>query len=319
MSASSETPPPTPSETLAAIAAQFARGAGEILLGLFGKRVEVDYKNKAKTDPVSEADTASQEFLTKAIAAKFPGHGVFGEEKPKDKDEARREGEREVPDYLWVLDPLDGTKNFLNGLPIWGCSVGVLLRGRPVAGAVFTPEPGPDGGGTIYRASEGGGAFRDGHPIRVAGDEQPTGKLIASLPGSHWTQFRPTGPLKSGLGEVRAPGSMAYELALVARGGLHYALFGAPSIWDVAAGVLIVREAGGTPLVRRDGTDRWETLESFFPPERLPKNIDAARRWRRSLLAGNPALCKFISANIRKVNRPRLWADKRWTGNRPRG
>ncbi len=134
MSASSETPPPTPSETLAAIAAQFARGAGEILLGLFGKRVEVDYKNKAKTDPVSEADTASQEFLTKAIAAKFPCHGVFGEEKPKDKDEARREGEREVPDYLWVLDPLDGTKNFLNGLAVWGCSVGVLHQGRPVAG-----------------------------------------------------------------------------------------------------------------------------------------------------------------------------------------
>ncbi len=304
-------PPAPPPAELAAAAAALAREAGKILLGLFGKRVKVDYKNKAKTDPVSEADTASQNFLTKAINEKFPSHGVLGEEKPKDKDEARREGEREVPDYLWVLDPLDGTKNFLNGLPIWGCSVGVLLRGRAVAGAIFTPEPGPEGG-TIYRASVGGGAFRDDHPIQVAEDDKPTGKRIVSLPGSHWTQFRPTGPLKTSLGEVRAPGSMAYELALVARGGLHYALFGAPSIWDVAAGVLIVREAGGAPLIRRDGTDRWETLESFFPAENLPKNIDAARKWRRSLLVGNPGLCKFISANIRKVNRPRLWTGKRF-------
>jgi myo-inositol-1(or 4)-monophosphatase len=300
-------------EALAASAAEFARGAGDILLGLFGKRIVVDYKNKAKTDPVSEADRASQDFLSQAIAARYPGHGILGEEISGDKEEAKREGAREVPDYLWVLDPLDGTKNFLNGLSVWGCSVGVLHKGRPVAGAIFTPEPGggasPGGeGGTIYRASEGGGAFRGEHPIRVADDEKPTGKRIASLPASHWTQFRPTGALKSSMGEVRAPGSMAYELALVARGGLHYALFGAPSIWDVAAGVLIVREAGGAPFVRRQGTDRWDELEAFFPPDGLPKNIDAARKWRRSLLAGNPALCRFISSNIRKVNRPRLWA-----------
>ncbi|MBT4092675.1 MAG: hypothetical protein HOE85_01800, partial [Nitrospinaceae bacterium] len=95
------------------------------------------------------------------------------------------------------------------------------------------------------------------------------------------------------------------------RGGLHYALFGAPSIWDVAAGVLIVKEAGGRPVIRQNGTDRWEPFENFFPPENLPKNIDAARKWRRSLLVGNPELTKFISTNIRKVNRPGLWTKKR--------
>ncbi|HBK80378.1 MAG TPA: hypothetical protein DDZ83_12055 [Nitrospinae bacterium] len=301
-------------EELAAAAVDFAQGAGDILLGLFGKRVEVDYKNKAKTDPVSEADTASQAFLTQAIAARYPGHAVLGEEKPKDKDEAKREGEREIAEYLWVLDPLDGTKNFLNGLSVWGCSVGVLRNGRPVAGAIFTPESAPKSstgeGGVIYRAWEGGGAYRGDRPIEVAGDDKPTGKRIASLPGAYWMQFRPTGPLKSGMGEIRATGSISYELALVARGGLHYALFGAPSIWDVAAGVLIVREAGGDPMVRRGGTDRWDSFEAFFPPDQLPKNIDAARKWRQSLLAGNPPLCRFISSNLKKVNRPRLWTRK---------
>ncbi|OGL58235.1 MAG: hypothetical protein A3I72_05985 [Candidatus Tectomicrobia bacterium RIFCSPLOWO2_02_FULL_70_19] len=294
-------------EALAASAAEFARGAGEILLGLFGKRVEVSYKDKNQSDPVSEADRASQAYLQERILARYPGHGVLGEEKPKDAEAARAEGAQAVPEHLWVLDPLDGTKNFLNGLAVWGCSVGVLRRGRPVAGAIFTPEPGMTAG-TIYRAWAGGGAFRGDYPIQVAPEEKPTAKRISSLPGSYLTQFRPTGPLKaSGLGEVRAPGSITYELALVARGGLHYALFGAPSIWDVAAGVLLVKEAGGLPLVRRPGADLWDPFEAFYPEEDSPKSLGLARKWRRSILVGNPSLGRFIAQNLRKVNRPRFW------------
>ena len=311
-----ESAPLESAEALAASAAEFAGAAGELLLGLFGKRVEVDYKNKQKTDPVSEADRASQRALTDSIAARYPGHAVLGEEKPKDEEEAKREAAQSLPDYLWVLDPLDGTKNFLNGLAVWGCSVGVLHRGRPVAGAIFTPESsgsggggarGGDGGGTVYRAWAGGGAWRDGRPIRVAGEDQPTGKRIATLPGAYWTQFRATGPLKRSLGEIRSTGSMAYEQALVARGGLHYAILGTPSIWDVTAGVLLVKEAGGEALALRPGSQRWDPLASFYPQGEAPKDLGATRRWRRPLLFANPALGRFIAAHIRKVNRPRLW------------
>jgi myo-inositol-1(or 4)-monophosphatase len=306
-----DAPPPLESaDALAASAAEFAGAAGRLLLGLFGKRVEVDYKNKQKTDPVSEADRASQRALTDSITARYPGHAVLGEEKPKDETETKREAVRALPEYLWVLDPLDGTKNFLNGLAVWGCSVGVLHRGRPVAGAIFTPESSGSGGegrGTIYRAWEGGGAWRDGRPIRVAGDDQPTGKRIATLPGAYWTQFRATGPLKRSLGEIRSTGSMAYDQALVARGGLHYAILGTPSIWDVAAGVLLVKEAGGEALALRSGSQRWSPLASFYPQGEAPKDLEAARRWRRPLLFANPALASFIAAHIRKVNRPRLW------------
>jgi len=300
---SSHTPSP---KECATAAAEFAQGAGNILLNLFGKQVEVDYKNKAKTDPVSEADTASQDFLSKAIAARYPDHAVLGEEKPADKDEAKRESENETVDYLWVLDPLDGTKNFLNGLSIWGCSVGLLHKGRPVAGAIFTPESTPDTGGVIYRAWEGGGAYRGEQPIEVASDDRPTAKRIASFPGAYWMQFRPKGPLKSGMGEVRATGSITYELSLVARGGLHYALFGAPNIWDVAAGIIIVREAGGDPLVRRGGTDHWDSFDAFFSQGPLPIKVDAVRKWQQSLIVGNSSLCRFVSSNLKKVNRPHL-------------
>jgi hypothetical protein len=79
----------------------------------------------------------------------------------------------------------------------------------------------------------------------------------------------------------------------------------------VAAGVLIVREAGGLPLIRRNGTDNWDPFENFFPPDNLPKNIDAARKWRRSLLVGNHELTKYIATHIRKVNRPGFWTKKR--------
>ena len=79
--------------------------------------------------------------------------------------------------------------------------MGVLRNGRPVAGAIFTPESAPKfstgEGGVIYRAWEGGGAYRGDRPIEVAGDDKPTGKRIASLPGAYWMQFRPTGPLLS--------------------------------------------------------------------------------------------------------------------------
>ncbi|MEE9276745.1 MAG: inositol monophosphatase [bacterium] len=303
--------PPSPEE-MAGAAAEFAAEAGRLLLGLFGKRVEVDYKNKAKTDPVSEADRASQDLLTRAIGARYPGHAVLGEEKPKDEAEAKKEGERTAPEHLWVLDPLDGTKNFLNGMAVWACSVAVLREGRPVAGAIFTPEASGGGeggteGGRVYRAWEGGGAFLGERKIQVAEDERPTGRRIASLPAAYWTQYRPTGPLRSNLGEVRAPGSIAYELALVARGGLHYALFGGPSIWDAAAGVLLVREAGGLPLLRLPGADRWAPFESFFPAGGGPRRLEDVRRWRRALLVGNPELVHHLAANLRKVNRPRLW------------
>ncbi|HCH10345.1 MAG TPA: inositol monophosphatase, partial [Dehalococcoidia bacterium] len=70
------------------------------------------------------------------------------------------------PDFLWVLDPLDGTKNFLHGLPVYACSVGVLYKGAPVAGAVFVPWP-VEGGGIVFHAHKGGGAFADSEMISV--------------------------------------------------------------------------------------------------------------------------------------------------------
>ena len=116
-----------------------ARGAGEILSAYFGVQILVEYKDEHQRDPVTEVDKKAQEYLVKEITERFPDHGILGEE---DADDS----ESPAPDFLWVLDPLDGTTNFLNGLPVYACSVGLLYRGRPLVGALYLPWPKPAGG-----------------------------------------------------------------------------------------------------------------------------------------------------------------------------
>ncbi|MGH2603431.1 MAG: inositol monophosphatase family protein, partial [Dehalococcoidia bacterium] len=112
-------------------ASGWAHEAGQLLLARFRTALTVEYKSKGRQDPVTEADRESERFLHQAIHARFPEHGVLGEE--------GAEAAQGAP-FVWVLDPLDGTTNYINGLPLWCVSVGVLWRGRPVAAAIFTPS-----------------------------------------------------------------------------------------------------------------------------------------------------------------------------------
>ena len=101
-----------PSSDLVAIesaAVEFAQGAGDLLAGHFGRAISVEYKDKAQQDPVTAADKETQAYLERRIAERFPEHGILGEE-----DDASADGDRLAPDILWVLDPLDGTTNFMN-------------------------------------------------------------------------------------------------------------------------------------------------------------------------------------------------------------
>ena len=121
---------------------EMARGAGRLLAERFARGVRAEFKDRKKNrDPVTEADRQSQEFLRKEIGTHFPGHAILGEEK------LSQEGER--PEWVWVLDQLDGTNNFLRGLDVYGVSIGVLHEGRPVVGAIFLAGAGGGGGGRV--------------------------------------------------------------------------------------------------------------------------------------------------------------------------
>ena len=289
-------------------AADMARGAGEILSGYFGQArslLEVSYKDKNERDPVSKADTESQEFLRQAISNHFPDHTILGEE---DADE-----EQATPanDFVWILDPLDGTKNFLGGLPLYACSIGVLHRGVPLVGALFVPWPGEDGG-TVLHARKGGGAFAGQERIAVFDSDQPGPNMLVTLPGSFRGSYRFDKAMRGKVGEVRTLGSIAYELALTARGVLQYSVITGSHLWDVAGGVVLVTEAGGLAMRGRQRRGpgsffrpvSWESAKTLVRSWRSGETTTAdLRRWSGRLVLGSPRIVQYVTSSMRSRSR----------------
>lgn len=293
-------------------AIRLAREAGALLLDSFQQEHQVEYKSSGHQDPVTEVDRNADELLTAGIQRQFPQHGILSEETPEPHGVDR--------DFLWVVDPLDGTANFVNRYPFFGVSIGVLYHGTPVVGALFIPSP-LTSGGQVVHARRGGGAFADEAPIHIYKEKEPSQTGLVSMPAHFWSQFRLGKELRRRLGEARITGSIVYELALVASGVLQYAAFSGPKLWDVAAGVLIVREAGGEVLVRT-ARQRWRPLRSFLEPGAgLPADGDL-RKWGAGLLAGNPSVVDLVARNLRP--RSRLWRwiwrlrSRRWAKSRAR-
>ena len=293
---------PPDESTLASIeehAARMARRAGQTLMGYFGSSLDVQFKDEAESDPVTNVDREVQGDLVRAISEAFPEHGIVGEE---DEDA----GEGLAPEYVWVLDPLDGTKNFMNGLPVFASSIGVLYRGAPVAGAVYIPWPGePEG--LVLHARTGGGTHAGGEPISLADDAEPVPSRLTTLPESFHRAFRFDAPLAGRAGEVRTTGSIVYELAMVARGVVQYSFTGAPHLWDAAAGSVLVAEAGGLVMTAERRRSRiplvapsleWSGLDSFFPDWGEGVTLDSMRRWRGPMLCGSPSLTRYVARNM---------------------
>ena len=286
-------------------AVELARGAGAILAGHFGQRIEVEFKDDKQRDPVTVADKQTQAYLSAEIERRFPDHGVLGEE----ATEEEKQSEEPAKDTLWVLDPLDGTTNFLNGLPVFASSIGVIHRGRPVAAALYIPWP-ADGGGFVLHCRRGGGtkiaALNAGtgaiaEPVKVLETEQPIPNRLIGLPGYFGVANRFTGGLADKAGEPRTTGSIAYELAMTARGVMQYGIFGAPRMWDMAGGALAVQEAGGTVMTRFRGERRWHPLESLVPSwDQKTPTMKELRAWVAPLVAGNRHLAPLIANNVRR-------------------
>ncbi len=294
-----------PAALLAAIEAtalELARlGGAEIEAGLTRDFI-VDYKTEAKgdrapRDPVSELDRSIEELVRARIAERFPTHGVIGEEidSPAQADD----------EYLWVIDPVDGTSNFLNGFPFVACSIGVLHHGRPVAGAIWCSSgralhPG------VYHARLGGSLAFDGAPVLRAAREGLRRRLAAA----------PGGASAAAPGwDHRVTGSAAMECALVAAGAFNSAAFFAPGIWDVAAGVVLVR-AAGLEVRERDPRRNaaWQPFERFRAPEQLKDNrVPSIRDWRRSLLVGEAGP---VEQRIEASRRRRGGLHLPWFGRR---
>ena len=295
-------------QEIEAAAVQLAKGAGEILSSHFGQRIAVEYKDKEQRDPVTEVDKACQEYLVREIGKLYPEHSILGEEGGGDES-----GESETPcnDIVWVLDPLDGTTNFLNGLPVFASSIGVLYRGRPLAGAMFVPWP-VEGGGFVLHCRRGAGCFAGAAGVRGGGrdyeertavyeSEEIVNNRLVGLPGFFGQSTRFGKGLKGRTGEVRTTGSIAYELAMTACGVLQYAVIGAPRMWDMAAGALAVMEAGGTVMTRLHGQKRWQPMDSLVPSwDAKTPTLKELRQWVAPLVAGNNPVAPLVAQNLRR-------------------
>ncbi len=279
-------------------AAAIVMRAGETLLGYFRQGVQVEYKDKRQTDPVTVADRTVEQQVRDELARAFPSHGFLGEEGATDALAA---------EYLWVLDPLDGTANFAGRLPFFGISLALLRNGVPVVGCLWVPfspslRPG------VLSTSFGNGARIGDEPIRVSDPPfRPSGP-VAVPPSLRWA-FQVREPLAKRGGEARNLGSICYELAMVAGGGFQYAVFAGPKLWDVAAGVLVVREAGGVSLTWQRG--RWMQVDRFVAPApRKDGKPTTLRDWRRPILVGSPATIAHVAPNL--VLRPPPPRAVRW-------
>lgn len=193
-------------------------------------------REKGPSDLVTEADMASQEAIRALVMRHFPDHGFIGEE-----GSAANHRDHE---YCWIVDPLDGTTNYVHQVPHYCVSVALVHHGRPIAAAIFEPL-----GKECFTAAAGKGAWLQGKPIRTSGVTELSQALVAA---SFSAKVEATSPeidqfiaALLSCQAVRRTGSAALNLAYVAAGRFDGFWAMTTKAWDVAAGVLLVEEAGG--------------------------------------------------------------------------
>ncbi len=218
------------------IAVRAARNAGDIIVRYLNRLDELTVTSKNRNEFVSEVDRLAEEEIIAVIRKAYPGHAVLAEESglTQGKD-----------DYEWIIDPLDGTTNFLHSFPQFSVSVAVQHKGRLDQAVIYDPMR-----QELFTASRGSGAFLDNRRIRVSKQNTLSGALLGTgFPyrdhqhlDAYLAMFK---ALLADTAGIRRPGSAALDLAYVAAGRFDGFWEIGLNAWDMAAGVLLVREAGG--------------------------------------------------------------------------
>lgn len=228
-----------------------AQEAGHLLLNirLRGLNHQATRAKRGFFDIVTEADVASERFIADAIGATYPGHGLYAEESAQ--------GHPPDVEWLWIVDPVDGTTNYSHGLPLFAVNLALSHWGAPVLGVTHDPSA-----GRTYWAETGGGAW-----VRHAGEDRPirvstTADLEHALLATGFVHARIAGPTRNRAEfhaldlqtqAVRRLGSAAIVMAWIASGYLEGYWEADLKPWDVAAGCVLIKEAGGA-LTQYDGS-----------------------------------------------------------------
>lgn len=211
---------------------ELARASGDFITPLFGQR-ELAVELKGDQSPVTAADRGAEELLRRMINRRFPGHGILGEELGPENTDA---------EFVWVLDPIDGTKSFITGVPLWGTLIALLHDGQPVVGCIHQPILGQ------LALGDGQVTTLNGRPVRC----RSTARLAdATLLTSDWlmpAQYQDAAAFEKLCRSVRLCRTWgdAYGYLLLATGWADIVLDPIMNPWDIAALVPVIRGAGGT-------------------------------------------------------------------------
>jgi myo-inositol-1(or 4)-monophosphatase len=233
------------------VARDAALAAGEVI----ARHAEGDRESweKAEDNPVTKADLEANGAILEILGAGFPDDAILSEETVD--SEKRRRAER-----VWIVDPLDGTKEFIARIPEFAVSVALAVRGEPVVGVVYQPLD-----RECFWAARGSGGHRNGERLRVSSARALEQCVLLS---SRTEMSRgQVDPYKEWFQEVRPVGSVALKLAWIAAGRGDLWISAAPkNEWDVCAGDLLVREAGGVFLTLEEGPRRYNQADTLLRP-----------------------------------------------------
>ena len=262
---------PAAPEELRELAESAARLGGNLARDSFGQRQQVTLKDDRSE--VTEVDLAVQRALVAHIRAQRPQDTFIAEESltpsPQSPASNLQSSISNRQSICWVIDPIDGTRNYIRDLPLFTCSVAAMIGGEPVAGAIYDPVH-----GVMYSAARGGGVFLDGAPVvlaerRAAIPRDPDRKLFVGIPSARREATRQLVLHAVEEHVVRNFGSAALHLALTAVAQLDAAVMGNTRLWDIAAGCLLVSEAGGV-ATSPDGKPVFPLDISHYTGEEIP-------------------------------------------------
>jgi len=231
-----------------AVAEKAAREAGAVVMELF--KGKFDVHEKSKNNPVTTADLEANRIIREKIKKAFPGDGWLSEEDQDTRDRLARS-------RIWIVDPIDGTKEFIEGVSEFAISIAFVVEGRPQIAIVHNPAE-----DRFYSAACGEGAYLNDQPIRIGPREQVDGALLLVSRSEPQKRFQ---VFIDHCG-IKRVGSIANRLARVAAGdGDATVTFRNIHEWDICAGVLMVEEAGGTVV---DGEGHTMTFNRELPTHR---------------------------------------------------
>ncbi len=246
-------------------AVKAARAAGGVIMRYSRRVHELDVRSKSRNELVTQVDVMAEETIVENIRERYPGHAI----------QAKEGGQQGDADTVWIIDPLDGTTNYLHGFPMFAVSIGVQVKGRMEVGVVYDPSR-----EELFTAVRGSGAQLDDRKLRMDPNKSLEGALVGTgfpyrMNDTWMTQYlQQFEAVMLVAADVRRPGSAALDLSYLAAGRLDgFWEFGLQP-WDIAAGALIVREAGGIVSSITDDGDYLETGNLIAGPLKLHSELE---------------------------------------------